>query len=179
MSLLKLSTALIEGCPAQYRHNFLPPLLGALMRELIVKLTNEWEAITTRTENSASDEALDQEMKAESILRHLTHSCVTLVSNMVVKRSESATPVGHENGNDTNGTNGQDVDVAAGGDGAALRSLVINDEAVLESLVVFCNHALRMRDSRCCSIITRVLRSLIPEFAECVVLPYFGAQHST
>jgi len=171
MSLLKLSTALIEGCPAQYRHNFLPPLLIALMRELIVKLTNEWEATTTRTETSANDDALDQEMKAESILRHLTHSCVTLVSNMVVKRSESAAPVKHENGNGSNGTNGQDVDVAAGGDSAALRSLVINDEAVLESLVVFCNHALRMRDSRCCSIITRVLRSLIPEFAEYVDVP--------
>ena len=136
------------------------------MRELIVKLTDEWAAITTRTQTSASDEALDQEMKAESILRHLTHSCVTLVSNMVVKRSEPATPVKTENINGINGTNGHVVNAAAGNDNAALRSLVINDEALLESFVMFCNHALRMKDSRCCSIITRVLRSLIPEFAE-------------
>ena len=29
---------------------------------------------------------------------------------------------------------------------------------------MFCTHAIRMRDTRCCSVILRVLRSIIPEF---------------
>lgn len=31
--------------------------------------------------------------------------------------------------------------------------------------MLFCTHALRMRDTRCCSIITRVIRSLLQDFA--------------
>lgn len=31
--------------------------------------------------------------------------------------------------------------------------------------MLFCTHALRMRDTRCCSIITRVVRSILPDFA--------------
>lgn len=35
---------------------------------------------------------------------------------------------------------------------------------ILKPLILFCTHALRMRDTRSCSLITRVLRSLVPEF---------------
>ncbi len=45
-----------------------------------------------------------------------------------------------------------------------MRTFVISSPTVLEPLVLFCTHALRMRDSRCCSVITRVLRSIVPEF---------------
>jgi exportin-5 len=31
--------------------------------------------------------------------------------------------------------------------------------------MLFCTHALRMRDTRCCSIITRVVRSILADFA--------------
>lgn len=31
--------------------------------------------------------------------------------------------------------------------------------------MLFCTHALRMRDTRCCSIITRVIRSILQDFA--------------
>ena len=45
-----------------------------------------------------------------------------------------------------------------------IRSFIIATPEVLKPLILFCTHALRMRDTRSCSFITRVLRSLIPEF---------------
>lgn len=35
---------------------------------------------------------------------------------------------------------------------------------VVEPLLLFCTHAIRMRDTRCCSIILRVFRSIVPDF---------------
>jgi len=160
MSLLKLSTALIEGCPEKYRVGFLPPILIALFRELDFKVTHEWDAIAQRGEQEASDQVLDQEMKAESILRHLTYACVTLVTSMTTNRVEPSTPVKTENGNSLNG-HGHHVQA-----GLEHRDLTIRHPGILEGLMTFCNHALRMHDSRCCGSITRVLKGLIPEFAE-------------
>jgi exportin-5 len=45
-----------------------------------------------------------------------------------------------------------------------LRDLIISDASILEPLLLFCTHALRMRDSRCCTLITRLLRSILPSF---------------
>lgn len=45
-----------------------------------------------------------------------------------------------------------------------MRIFVISSLGILEPLILFCTHALRMRDSRCCTVITRVLRSIVPEF---------------
>jgi exportin-5 len=45
-----------------------------------------------------------------------------------------------------------------------LRTLVLSEPSVLEPLILFCTHALRMRDSRCCTIICRVLQSIVPTF---------------
>lgn len=47
-----------------------------------------------------------------------------------------------------------------------MRTFIISSPSILEPLILFCTHALRMRDSRCCSVITRVLRSIIPEFTK-------------
>ncbi len=35
---------------------------------------------------------------------------------------------------------------------------------IVEPLLVFCNHAIRIHDGRCCSIVLRVLRTIITEF---------------
>lgn len=37
--------------------------------------------------------------------------------------------------------------------------------SIVEPLLLFCTHAIRWRDSRCCGIILKVFRSIIPEFA--------------
>lgn len=46
-----------------------------------------------------------------------------------------------------------------------MRTFMLSSPTILEPLILFCTHALRMRDSRCCSVITRVLRSIVPEFS--------------
>lgn len=46
----------------------------------------------------------------------------------------------------------------------SVRALILTSPNVLEPLMLFATHVLRMHDSRSCAIITRVLRSLIPEF---------------
>ena len=53
-------------------------------------------------------------------------------------------------------------------DGAAadgsLRTFILDTPEVLKPLILFCTHALGMHDTRSCGFITRVLRSIIPEF---------------
>lgn len=44
------------------------------------------------------------------------------------------------------------------------REFILHAPEVLKPIILFCTHALRMRDTRSCSFITRVLRSLVPEF---------------
>ncbi len=45
-----------------------------------------------------------------------------------------------------------------------MRSFILGTPEILKPLILFCTHAIRMRDSRSCSLITRVLNSLVPEF---------------
>lgn len=45
-----------------------------------------------------------------------------------------------------------------------VRSFILGTPEILKPLILFCTHAIRMRDSRSCSLITRVLGSLVPEF---------------
>lgn len=47
----------------------------------------------------------------------------------------------------------------------SIRYFVISSPQIFEPLMLFCTHALRMRDTRSCSIITRVIRSILPDFA--------------
>ena len=45
------------------------------------------------------------------------------------------------------------------------RSFILGTPEILKPLILFCTHALRMRDTRACSLIAKVLRSIVPEFA--------------
>jgi exportin-5 len=45
-----------------------------------------------------------------------------------------------------------------------MRALILSEPSILEPLILFCTHALRMRDSRCCTLICRILRSILPTF---------------
>jgi len=45
------------------------------------------------------------------------------------------------------------------------RDFILQTPDILKPLILFCTHALRMRDTRSCSLITKVLRALVPEFA--------------
>lgn len=47
----------------------------------------------------------------------------------------------------------------------SIRHFILSSPEIFEPVMMFCTHALRMRDTRCCSIITRVIRSLLQDFA--------------
>lgn len=163
-ALLKLSGALFDGCPISRRGQFLPPMLTMLFTQLDVKISAEWLVIEQRNGENADEDGLDQEMKAESVLRALTHSAVTLVSSLLShERPGTTDPRLAEQSKRSTG----DADEAISADlPTSVRSLIISSPNVLEALILFCTHALRMHDYRCCGIITRVLRHLIPEFSE-------------
>lgn len=45
-----------------------------------------------------------------------------------------------------------------------MRKLILTSPELLEALAVFATHTLRMRDSRSCAVVCRLLRDLVPEF---------------
>lgn len=47
----------------------------------------------------------------------------------------------------------------------SIRHFVLSSPEIFEPVMLFCTHALRMRDTRSCSIITRVIRSILGDFA--------------
>lgn len=46
----------------------------------------------------------------------------------------------------------------------SLRKFCLMNSSVIEPLLVFMAHAIRMHDGRCCGVVLRVFRSIIPEF---------------
>jgi exportin-5 len=47
-----------------------------------------------------------------------------------------------------------------------MRKFCIQSSSIFEPLVLFCTHAIRMRDTRCCGVVLRVFRSIVIEFRE-------------
>lgn len=47
-----------------------------------------------------------------------------------------------------------------------MRDYILSCDAVLEPIILFCIHALRMHDQRCCGMIIRVFRQIIPQFVK-------------
>lgn len=45
-----------------------------------------------------------------------------------------------------------------------MRKFCLTSSIVLEPLLLFCTHAIRMRDGRCCGVVLRVFRSIVPDF---------------
>ncbi|EMD00164.1 hypothetical protein BAUCODRAFT_367095 [Baudoinia panamericana UAMH 10762] len=150
--LIDLTIRLVMRCPGQYRTTVLPPLLKALLTRLDNKITSEWAAIDAATNFDARDEDdLGNEMRAESILRQLAYSMVCFVQSLLEIQPTPADV--------TNGTNGTDA-----APHPKIRDIVLQDPSILEPMLVFCNHVLRMRDTRCCTAICRVFRSVVPFF---------------
>ncbi|KAJ5884949.1 hypothetical protein N7495_009459 [Penicillium taxi] len=153
--LLNVSRCLIDDCPAEYRPQFLPPMLSTLFRSLDRKITAEWEIIEQRKDGLADDNLAD-EMKSESVLRQLTYSAVIMVASLL--DPQRGDPDKAELGRKLFTTGTPDI-------ADSLRTFVLSSPEIFEPLMLFCTHALRMRDTRCCSIITRVIRSILTEFA--------------
>jgi len=53
-----------------------------------------------------------------------------------------------------------------------MRKFCLTSPTILEPLLLFLTHAIRMRDTRCCGVVLRVFRSLIPDFASAQDSPF-------
>jgi exportin-5 len=150
--IINLTTGLVQRCPPHYRAQFLPPLLIQLFKKLDAKISFEWSAIAHASErNAEEEEQLGDEMRMESVLRQLTFSMVSFVPFLL---EFDTSPQPHANGNGT-------VAVAAK---PTVSDVVLSDVTVLEPMILFCTHALRMRDTRCCGLICKTFRAIIPIF---------------
>ncbi|KAL4901384.1 hypothetical protein BDW74DRAFT_160372 [Aspergillus multicolor] len=152
--LLNISRCMIDDCPVRFRGQFLPPMLSTLFVNIDRKVTSEWEIIEQRKEGIRDGDLAD-EMKSESILRQLTYSAVIMVASLLDPQrgdpdEEPADP---------------SVPQPPPALSDSIRHFVLSSPGIFEPVMLFCTHALRMRDTRCCSIITRVIRSILPDFA--------------
>lgn len=146
--LLSVSTHLIEGCPAQLRPSFLPPMIEGLFRELSSKITTEWDFVSKQVVASDGNDNLTDEMKTESILRQLTYSSVNLVGSLLDTRHDSSQ-------NEPNAP-----------PETPMHEFILKTPSVLEPILLFCNTAIRVRDTRSVVTIVRVLRSLLSRFRD-------------
>ncbi|KAJ5289076.1 hypothetical protein N7478_002106 [Penicillium angulare] len=155
--LLNISRCLIDDCPVQYRSQFLPPMLSTLFQSIDRKITTEWEIIEQRKSGGSdgSEGDLTDEMKSESVLRQLTYSAVIMVASLFDPQR------GDPDRTETDPTAPPGTPELS----ESIRHFVISSAEIFEPVMLFCTHALRMRDTRCCSIITRVVRSILPDFA--------------
>jgi exportin-5 len=83
INLLNLVRYLADNCPTELRDHFLPPLMAACFQQMDAKITSEWEKLENQKGVSASEAALAEEMKAESILRQLTYTAVMMVADFL------------------------------------------------------------------------------------------------
>ncbi|KAG6006100.1 hypothetical protein E4U21_007397 [Claviceps maximensis] len=157
-NLLSLVRYLVDDCPVEYRERFLPQLLAACFRQMDAKIHGEWEKMDKQQTSAANGEAgLKEEMKAESILRQVTYTAVTMVADFL-DPTKSNSPA--------HGSRGQKEiqDVQSSVSYVSLRKFCLMRQEIVEPLLVFCTHAIRMRDHRCCGMILRLFNSLVPEF---------------
>ncbi|KAK4988631.1 karyopherin [Elasticomyces elasticus] len=153
-SLLDLGSCLVDRCPPHHRSTFLPPVLRWLVSQLDLKISQEWDSIARATAQSTDDDDLGEEMKNESMLRQLTFSTAVFVSSVFDPHREDHAPVQQQS----------TTQQPAEGPTLSLRTLALSETTVLEPLLLFCTHALRMRDSRSCTVICRTLCSILPTF---------------
>ena len=151
INLLNLVRHLVDNCPVQLREHFLPPILAATCQQMDAKINSEWAKIEQQQGTKTGGEALTEEMKAESILRQLTYTAVMMIADFLdpARANRSSDP--------------------AVGDEVAqsyptLRKFCLMQSSIVEPLLVFCTHVIRMRDTRCCSVMLRVFRSIVPDF---------------
>lgn len=170
--LLNISRCLIDDCPVRFRSQFLPPMLSTLFTHIDRKVTSEWDIIEQRRMGMADGDLTD-EMKSESILRQLTYSAVIMVASLLDPQRggmllcplklllQADSKLDPDQAESTDPSAPQPTVAAPD----SIRHFVLSSPEIFEPVMLFCTHALRMRDTRCCSIITRVIRSLLQDFA--------------
>ena len=150
--IINVTTGLVQRCPPHHRTTFLPPLLTQLFTKLDAKISAEWEAIDTANQRDVidGDDELSDEMRGESVLRQLSYSMVTFVP-YILEFDRQTPPGPHQQASPQSQSQ-------------SLSNIVLQDPSVLEPMILFATHALRMRDTRCCVIICKVFRTIVPVF---------------
>ncbi|CAK7207345.1 karyopherin [Sporothrix eucalyptigena] len=152
IGLLNLVRFLVDNCPVEFRGQFLPPLIAMCFQQTSSKLVHEWGRIDQQQEIKTDGDGLTEEMKAESILRQFGYCAVIMMAdfldptraNVLMQQDQKVTssPTKYP----------------------TLRRFCLMNTNLVEPLMVFCNHVIRIHDGRCCSIVLRVLRTIISEF---------------
>lgn len=177
-NLLNLVRYLVDDCPVDYRSHFLPPLLSACFRQMDAKVNSEWEKMDAQQSVAADGEdGLKEEMKSESILRQVTYTGVVMMADFLdpTKQSKLAHRTSIRKprltGRPDPPTLQARAQKASGAEVAppteyypSLRRFCLLHQEIVEPLLVFCAHGIRMRDTRCCGMVLRLLISLVPEF---------------
>ncbi len=173
INLLTLVRFLVDNCPVELRNHFVPPILATCFEQMDNKISSEWEKLGQREAVQAAADELTEEMKAESILRQLTYSAVLMVADVLdpARVGECSRPPVLHDQTQTNcqvaSPTGSDKpdDAAASTKYPPLRKFCLMNPAIAVPLLVFCSHAIRMHDGRCCGVVLRVFRSIVPEFS--------------
>ena len=158
--LLNMTRHLVDDCPMAHMTHFLPAMLSTLFTHLDMKLTTAWSSLDERKNVGASSEsALSEEMKEESILRGLTYNAVMLITGLFDPHrvSQGSQPIQDE-------TKNHESEYSD-----SLREFTLSNTLILEPLLRLSAHTLRMRDTRSCGIIVRVLQSIVPTFCSPII----------
>jgi len=158
-TLINIGRVIIDECPLQYRPHFLTPFLSNMFSQIDRKVSSEWtRLVDAKLITTSGEDKLAVEMKEESVLRQLTYTAVLVVAQLLDPSRQETDGV----------SDSQEVSQTESMSKQAgqMREFLLSSNVILEPLILFCTHVLGMRDSRCCGIIIRVFRSIVPEFVE-------------
>ncbi|KAF4539483.1 Protein msn5 [Lasiodiplodia theobromae] len=183
--LLNISTQLIENCPVHLRSQFLPPIVSSLFKELDTKISTEWDTLNRQITQAGDQDNLGDEMKNESILRQLTHSAVMLVSLLLedvrlgtntsrstqLKQQKELAAFNELQSVLTTLTLSADTSSSSASSAATAKeqrmaTFILSTPSVFEPVLIFCRTVIRVRDTRCVTLVSRVLRGAAPHLKE-------------
>ncbi|KAK6592537.1 hypothetical protein H4I96_11768 [Botrytis cinerea] len=178
IALLNVVRLMVDDCPVEVRSHFVPPILASCFAQMDAKCSSEWERLSHKEVVPADGDTLTEEMKEESILRQLTHTSVMMIAGFLDPARPSKLPMAFTYVTKTNPL----LDIGStpaprsakeastfiqnqANSYPSMRKFCLTSQAILESLLLFLTHAIRMRDTRCCGVVLRVFRSIVPEFS--------------
>ncbi|KAI1295050.1 armadillo-type protein [Xylaria venustula] len=158
INLLNLVRFLVDNCPVPLRDHFLPPILEACFRQMDDRVSSEWARLGQQQVTKSAGDELTEEMKNESILRQLTYTSVMLVADFLdpARKNVIKTQANPEDDQPRY---------------PSLRNFCLMRSSIVEPMLVFCTRVIGMKDTRCCSIILRVLKNVVPEFDTVILDP--------
>ncbi|KAI6709497.1 hypothetical protein JHW43_007995 [Diplocarpon mali] len=159
IALLNVVRLLVDDCPVELRSYFAPPIMATCFARMDAKCSSEWETLARKQAAATESDNLTEEMKEESILRQLTHSAVMMIGVVLDparQNPEASASTVKEASTCVNGTPTSAY--------PSMRKFCLASSTILEPLLMFLTHAIRMRDSRCCGVALRIFRSLVPDF---------------